>query len=117
MLHPTDVHVGGKVREARSLRGVSQEKLAERLGISFQQVQKYEKGQNRIGCSRLWDISQALEQPVAFFFAGLGETTGSETVRFSSSVLQIAKRVSEMPSHVRRPFLAFLNIIIESRRN
>ncbi|WP_227421746.1 helix-turn-helix domain-containing protein [Pacificispira spongiicola] len=68
MPHPIDVHVGLRMREARAAKGLSQEKLANKLGISFQQVQKYEKGANRIGSSRLWSIAQALDVPVSFFF-------------------------------------------------
>lgn len=68
-----DVHVGGRVRLRRMLLGMSQEKLADRLGITFQQIQKYEKGANRIGASRLQQISQALETPIAFFFEDLPE--------------------------------------------
>lgn len=71
MPEPVDIHVGRRVREARSAKGLSQEKLGNLLGISFQQVQKYEKGTNRIGASRLWGLSNALEVPVAYFFDGL----------------------------------------------
>ncbi|MEQ8440613.1 MAG: helix-turn-helix transcriptional regulator [Alphaproteobacteria bacterium] len=71
MPNPVDVHVGRRVREARAARGLSQEKLGNVLGISFQQVQKYEKGTNRIGSSRLWAIANALEVPITFFFDGM----------------------------------------------
>lgn len=66
--HPTDVHVGARVRLRRTLLGMSQEKLGEALGLTFQQVQKYERGANRIGASRLLELSQVLEVPVGFFF-------------------------------------------------
>ena len=66
--NPVDVHVGQRVRMYRSLRGMSQEKLAEELGVTFQQVQKYETGYNRVSASRLWDISQVLNTPVAYFY-------------------------------------------------
>ncbi len=65
---PVDVHVGGRLRMRRMLVGMSQEKLGESLGLTFQQVQKYEKGTNRIGASRLYKISQILSVPVNFFF-------------------------------------------------
>ena len=65
--NPVDIHVGNRVRMYRTLKGLSQEKLGEALGLTFQQVQKYEKGLNRIGASRLWDISQVLETPIALF--------------------------------------------------
>lgn len=65
---PIDVHVGGRVRLRRLLIGLSQEKLGVALGLTFQQVQKYERGANRIGSSRLFRISQLLDVPVSFFF-------------------------------------------------
>lgn len=69
--NPIDVHVGARVRLRRLQLGMSQEKLGERLDLTFQQVQKYEKGANRIGASRLFAISQILETPVSYFFEGL----------------------------------------------
>lgn len=69
--NPIDIHVGSRVRMRRMLVSMSQEKLGEQLGLTFQQVQKYEKGANRIGASRLFQISQILSVPVDFFFDGL----------------------------------------------
>lgn len=69
--NPIDVHVGGRVRLRRMLLGMSQEKLGEHLGLTFQQIQKYEKGINRIGASRLFDLSQVLGVPVQFFYEEL----------------------------------------------
>ena len=69
--HPVDVHVGQRLRMRRTLLGMSQEMLAERLGISFQQLQKYEKGSNRLSASRLFELSRILEVPVSFFFEEL----------------------------------------------
>ncbi len=66
--HPIDVHVGSRVRLRRTLLGMSQEKLGEAIGLTFQQVQKYERGANRIGASRLYDLSRVLDVPVSFFF-------------------------------------------------
>jgi transcriptional regulator with XRE-family HTH domain len=74
--NPIDVHVGSRVRLRRVLLGMSQEKLGEKLGITFQQVQKYEKGTNRIGASRLFRIAQVLNVPVAYFYEEM--TDGSE---------------------------------------
>jgi transcriptional regulator with XRE-family HTH domain len=68
--HPVDQHVGGRVRMRRILVGMSQEKLGEALGLTFQQVQKYEKGSNRIGASRLQQIALTLDVSPAFFFEG-----------------------------------------------
>lgn len=66
-----DEHVGSRVRLRRQLLKMSQEKLGEELGVTFQQVQKYERGSNRIGASRLWSLSHVLDVPVTFFFDGL----------------------------------------------
>jgi transcriptional regulator with XRE-family HTH domain len=68
--NPIDRHVGGRVRMRRLMLGMSQEKLGDALGLTFQQVQKYEKGTNRIGASRLQQISRTLDVPPAFFFEG-----------------------------------------------
>ena len=68
--NPIDIHVGSRVRLRRMMLGMSQEKLGESLGITFQQIQKYEKGTNRIGASRIQHISRVLSVPVSFFFDG-----------------------------------------------
>src|SRR5260370_18155605 len=68
--NPIDRHVGSRVRMRRLMLGMSQEKLGDALGLTFQQVQKYEKGTNRIGASRLQHLAQILQVPVAFFFEG-----------------------------------------------
>jgi transcriptional regulator with XRE-family HTH domain len=69
--HPVDVHVGGRLRQRRTMLGMSQEKLADAIGLTFQQVQKYERGTNRIGASRLYELSRALDVPVGFFFENM----------------------------------------------
>jgi transcriptional regulator with XRE-family HTH domain len=66
--NPIDIHVGSRIRLRRTMLGMSQEKLGEALGITFQQIQKYEKGTNRVGASRLQNISTILNVPVSFFF-------------------------------------------------
>ncbi|ARZ42809.1 transcriptional regulator [Brucella melitensis] len=66
--NPIDMHVGSRIRLRRNMLGLSQEKLGENLGITFQQIQKYEKGTNRVGASRLQAISSILNVPVSFFF-------------------------------------------------
>jgi transcriptional regulator with XRE-family HTH domain len=66
--NPTDIYVGSRVRMRRKMLGLSQDKLGEKLGITFQQIQKYEKGTNRVGASRLEAMSKALDVPVSFFF-------------------------------------------------
>lgn len=74
---PMDKHVGSRIRMRRMMLGISQEKLGEALGLTFQQVQKYEKGMNRIGASRLQQVSETLQVPVSFFFEGGPVAAGS----------------------------------------
>jgi transcriptional regulator with XRE-family HTH domain len=71
MAHIVDVHVGKRIRQRRWLVGMTQQKLAEAVGIKFQQIQKYETGSNRVSASRLWDIADSLDVDVSFFFEGL----------------------------------------------
>jgi transcriptional regulator with XRE-family HTH domain len=75
-IHPTDSHVGKRVRMRRMMLGMSQEMLGDALGVTFQQVQKYENGKNRISASRLQHISQILQVPAAFFFEGVPQARG-----------------------------------------
>jgi transcriptional regulator with XRE-family HTH domain len=75
--HPIDVHVGGRIRLRRTLLGMSQVKLASALGLTFQQIQKYERGFNRVGSSRLYQLSKILEVPVSFFFEGMSDETAT----------------------------------------
>ena len=70
---PIDRHVGARIRMRRKILGVSQEKLADSLGLTFQQVQKYEKGANRVSASKLYEIAAALQTQVAYFFEGLAD--------------------------------------------
>lgn len=88
--NPVDIHVGSRVRLRRTLLGLSQEKLGEAVGLTFQQIQKYERGANRIGASRLFEFSRILDVPVSFFFDDMPEN-GDESER------NVAWGVSEPP--------------------
>jgi transcriptional regulator with XRE-family HTH domain len=77
MAHPVDVHVGKRIRQRRWLTGMTQQQLANQVGIKFQQIQKYETGANRVSASRLWDIADALDVPVSFFFEGIEGDEGA----------------------------------------
>ncbi|MSO80831.1 MAG: XRE family transcriptional regulator [Alphaproteobacteria bacterium] len=79
--NPVDVHVGGRVRLRRTLLGMSQERLAEAIGLTFKQVQKYERGANRIGASRLFDLSLVLGVPVSFFLEEMANTVAAASPR------------------------------------
>ena len=84
--NPIDIHVGGRVRLRRTLLGMSQEKLGEAIGLTFQQVQKYERGANRIGASRLFDLAQVLDVPVSFFYDDLPEALARPPVAVELTV-------------------------------
>ncbi len=71
MKHPVNIHVGRRVRHCRWMRGMTQQQLGDKVGITFQKIHKYEAGTNRICASRMWDIAAALRVPVSFFFEGL----------------------------------------------
>jgi transcriptional regulator with XRE-family HTH domain len=117
--NPTDVHVGSRVRLRRTLLGMSQEKLGEAIGLTFQQVKKYERGANRVGASRLYDLSQVLDVPVAFFFEEMAPSgqpaeprtggTGEVNDRYGSDpmlkreTLELVRAYYKIPDqHVRR---------------
>jgi transcriptional regulator with XRE-family HTH domain len=76
MAHPVDEHVGKRLRQRRWLVGMTQQQLAEHVGIKFQQIQKYETGANRVSASRLWDIASTLDVSINFFFDGLQADKG-----------------------------------------
>ena len=76
MAHPVDEHVGKRLRQRRWLVGMTQQQLAEHVGIKFQQIQKYETGANRVSASRLWDIASTLDVSINFFFDGLQAEKG-----------------------------------------
>ena len=102
MPRETDKHIGRRLREARLARGFSQGALGKKLGVTFQQVQKYESGANRIGGSRLWDISGILEVPVGYFFEGLPATGTAPSTKepeapLTRRSLELAKELDAIP--------------------
>lgn len=106
MRHPIDLHVGKRLRETRAAKGLSQEKLANRIGISFQQIQKYETGANRIGSSRLWEIAEVLGVPVAHFFDGLESDVQPGDEVLSPRTLQRAREIESISdSRMRKQVL------------
>jgi len=77
--NPVDIHVGGRIRLRRMMSGLSQERLGEQMGLTFQQIQKYEKGANRVGASRLFQLAQVLDVPVSYFFDDLASEEDSQS--------------------------------------
>lgn len=76
MPNAIDVHLGRRLRRRRRLLGLTQQQLANQVGVRFQQIQKYECGANRLSAARLWDLSEALQTPISYFYDGFGETDG-----------------------------------------
>lgn len=91
--HPTDVHVGMQLRVRRTMLGLSQEELAGSIGLSFQQMQKNEKGKDRIGAGRLYELSQILDVPVGYFFEGLddAQSNGNEALDTKRESLELIR--------------------------
>ena len=110
MAHPVDVHVGKRIRHRRWLVGMTQQQLAQHVGIKFQQIQKYETGANRVSASRLWDISETLEVPISFFFEGLEREQAQQSATDSvppnlmgdKEALELIRSYYSIPENQRR---------------
>jgi transcriptional regulator with XRE-family HTH domain len=124
--HPTDIHVGARIRLRRKGLGVSQQQLADSLGLTFQQVQKYERGANRVSASKLQAIAKTLQTPISYFFQGLDEHEphgGVPDVALVDAFLttpdgyELAKVFSKLPGPIRRSFLALGRILAAESAN
>jgi len=110
--HPVDIHVGQRVRLRRTLLGMSQDRLASSVGLTFQQIQKYERGKNRIGSSRLYQFARILEVPVSFFFEDMPEEASmggkaddhfpSDDVLSKRETLDLVRAYYRIPSELAR---------------
>ncbi len=107
--NPVDIHVGLKVRERRTLLGLSQTQLAEMLGITFQQVQKYERGKNRISCSRLIDIASVLDIEIDYFFSNMPDTVMKQSPRLRSGLNEEIPEIKGNPL-VKRETLELVRV-------
>ena len=101
--HRVDVYVGSRVRLRRTLKGMSQQRLAEALGLTFQQIQKYERGVNRIGSSRLFELSEVLDVPPSFFYDGAPSRT--ETAAAGRGMAESQPEPYEARQFARREIL------------
>ncbi len=121
MRHPVDVHVGQRVRQHRCLAGMTQQQLAERVGIKFQQLQKYETGTNRISASRIWDIAAVMEVPVSFFFEGL-EGQARDTGEARADILtdkeavDLVRAYYSIPENQRRKLFDLALVLGEAKQ-
>ena len=95
--NPVDIHVGKRVRLRRNILHITQQQLGEMLGLTFQQIQKYEKGGNRIGASRLWDISKVLGVPVGFFYEEIDDETDAQSPRPKNDDEEYLKELTNDP--------------------
>jgi transcriptional regulator with XRE-family HTH domain len=103
---PVDVHVGRRLRQARFLAGMSQEELGAGIGVSFQAVQKYEHGENRLSASRLYKAARLLDRPVSFFFEELGgENAGAANKGFTREEIELVRHFRQIPSEEVREHL------------
>ncbi|MBR2299178.1 MAG: helix-turn-helix transcriptional regulator [Alphaproteobacteria bacterium] len=94
--NPVDVHVGNRIKWRRKVLNLSQQQMAEKLGLTFQQIQKYEKGLNRVGASRLWDIAQVLNVSMDFFFADMDQSVkGQSPMMLNKDDEETAKYLKE----------------------
>ncbi|MGI1662703.1 helix-turn-helix domain-containing protein [Palleronia sp. KMU-117] len=119
MKHPVDVHVGKRVRHRRWMVGMTQQQLAERVGIKFQQIQKYETGMNRISASRLWDIAAALDAPISFFFEGLSDVADSATplpgdILADKEALELVRSYYAIPETQRRRLFELARVLSDA---
>jgi transcriptional regulator with XRE-family HTH domain len=123
--HPVDVHVGKRVRHRRWMVGMTQQQLAEKVGIKFQQIQKYETGMNRISASRLWDIAETLSVPVAYFFEGMnGEEAEAQTAANMQGVpgdiladkeaLELVRSYYAIPENQRRRLFELARVLSDA---
>jgi transcriptional regulator with XRE-family HTH domain len=112
---PIDVHVGQRVRQRRVLCGLSQTELANRIGLTFQQLQKYERGMNRISASKLWQIAQVLDVPVQWFFMDYTEgKEQAESFHMKRETLELVRNFTSAPPEVQRRFLSLVKSIAGS---
>ncbi len=109
---PVDVHVGERVKARRTLIGMSQEELGKRVGLTIQQIQKYEKGVDRIAASRLWVISLVLGRPISWFFEGIGKRKRKvEDLLAKRETLQLVRYLSACDPDVQKHLAAMINAV------
>ncbi len=118
MKHPVDVHVGKRIRHRRWMVGMTQQQLAEKVGIKFQQIQKYETGMNRVSASRLWDIAEALDVPVSFFFEGIDDEATASTsstipgdIMADKEALELVRSYYSIPENQRRRLFELARVL------
>ncbi len=118
MTHPVDGHVGKRIRHRRWMLGMTQQQLAQAVGIKFQQIQKYETGMNRVSASRLWDIAEAMDVPVSFFYDGLSVNMDdaaeqAEDILGDREAMHLVRAYYAIPDHQRRKLVDLARVLGE----
>ena len=119
MKHPVDAHVGKRIRHRRWMIGMTQQQLADRVGIKFQQIQKYETGMNRVSASRLWDIAETLGVPINFFFEGIDSSRETTTkvegdILADKEALELVRSYYAIPEAQRRRLFDLARVLSEA---
>ena len=119
MKHPVDAHVGKRIRHRRWMVGMTQQQLADKVGIKFQQIQKYETGMNRVSASRLWDVADALGVSISFFFEGLAEgqiaaATAQGDMMADKEALELVRSYYAIPEAQRRRLFDLARVLSEA---
>jgi len=119
MKHPVDAHVGKRIRHRRWMVGMTQQQLADKVGIKFQQIQKYETGMNRVSASRLWDVADTLGVSIAFFFEGLadGKALGDAAMgdmMADKEALELVRSYYSIPEAQRRRLFDLARVLSDA---
>lgn len=118
MVHIVDTHVGKRIRQRRWMIDMTQQVLADCVGIKFQQIQKYETGANRVSASRLWDIANAMDVPVGFFFQGVSENEDDRgdvlsDLLVEKEVVELVRSYYALPQGQRGRLIDLARVLIE----
>ena len=116
MAHPVDVHVGKRIRQRRWMIGMTQQQLADAVGIKFQQIQKYETGMNRVSASRLWDIARTLDVGIEFFYEGLAADSGTVTTDLmgNKEAMELVRAYYAIPEAQRKRLFDLARVLSEA---
>lgn len=119
MKHPVDAHVGKRIRHRRWMVGMTQQQLADKVGIKFQQIQKYETGMNRVSASRLWDVADALGVSISFFFEGLADGPAAAgaaqgDMMADKEALELVRSYYAIPEAQRRRLFDLARVLSEA---
>ena len=114
MKHPVDTHVGKRIRHRRWMVGMTQQQLADAVGIKFQQIQKYETGMNRVSASRLWGIAEALGVSISFFFEGLSDDENQareNAILADREAMELVRAYTAIPEQQRRKLFDLARVL------